>query len=337
MSTPMQDRDQFTSIISEKKLFSSLQPQFVQAIGPLVQGLVHSAWDIPEGKMRTDLQGMAETLADLPQKMLDVKGIKDIQSLFATFMQILNRIFALLQGNPEQASEMRDQVTKAIAPMSQFIADARKQIQSAGASGSISASIQKGFEQRLDQIDKPLQKINNVVSESPSIQPIDEAVMQSAGPKPETLRKEISKKLSDSVLPLGNALFETALSPLGLSKEAQTELSNMGKDLVNIPLDLLSGKSKLEDALDTLMKVLERLFKFLMSHSDVILKAASCILPALGPVGLAVTGALQVANAVKGAIPEGVTSSLAELMGKITGLETLLQPKGPSVENISVR
>lgn len=305
MAANMFDREQFTRKISETELFSSLKPQFVQALGPFIQGLVTSAWDMPEGKPRLEFQSIVKNLVNLQQKLLNIEGVKDIQSIFANFVQSLDRIFKTLSTNPEIASEIRETMTGAIVPMHGFIQEASKRLETE----FMPNALKDEFKQRLNWIDKRLQKINNA--------PLNLT--------PEKLRDKMGQKLSNGILPLGNALLDTALSPLGLDEQQKNELTNMAKDLMDIPLNLLSGESTLEEAIQNLIKILEQLFKFLLGNPDVILKVASCILPALGPMGVAVAGALQMANVAKEMIPDNLKDSLSELTGQTVGLETLLQ------------
>lgn len=316
------DRNRFTTILSETDLFRSLQPEFVKAIGPIGQALTIDAFDAPT-KEKKQLAAMAKELSRLPKKMMEgSEDIKGYQSTFAKFFNILGDIFRFLTKHPIVASHVGPKIIEAMKPLQTFMSTVKEQIT------YFPISIQQGIKERLDWVDERIAGINSSVSQlSVPTHPVKELEQTEEPVKLETLPNKVAQKLSDAIFPLGNSLLEAALSPLGLEKTQQRELSNIGKELLNIPLDLLSGQSTLEEAINAIAALLENLFNFFIKNPEVVMKVASFVLPVLGPMGVALSGVLQAVSSspILTNLKNGL-QSMCGIDGSVNKLETVLQP-----------
>lgn len=314
-------RDQFTKMVSGTDFFKRLQPAFVKAIGPLAATLMNEIPDVSLDKEAHErLYQMAEGLIQLPHALVEVKGEKDLQSVFAVFFKILTDLVGFLKKHPVVAAQIGPKILESTQNLKTLLSDAKNQV-----TGIDSVIIRKGVEERVEWLGNQVAAINKTVSELAVLPQVQgQAQEKGVQPKPQTqsqtLRKQVAKKVSEGILPLGNKLSEAALTPLGLAPEQNLELSNLAKNLMNVPLDLLSGNSTLEEALKAITEILEKLCKFLFSNPEALFKTASLILPALGPVGLAVSGALQVVSSNE-MLMGGLKMGLNSVMGQVTKLE----------------
>lgn len=307
------NRDRFTQLLSETDFFKACKPEFVKAIEPLMSTLIQEGWD-GDSKEKGELVEMAKTLTDLPSALESAGNEKDIQSAFSRFFEFLKRLFGFLNEHPVAAAHIGPKVQTAMGTLKEFLGNVKEQVPNIR-----STSIREGVEQRARWVEEQIASIDKTVAQ---LQP-SESIQSKGSPSLDT---QISKEVSKGVVSLGSKLSEASLSPLGLSQEQNRELAGLGKQLLNVPVDLLSGKSTLGEAIKALGEILQKLFEFLTNNPEVVMNAASTILPALGPLGVAVSGALKMVSSNE-TVMGGIKTALQTVSGNVKKLETELQPE----------
>jgi hypothetical protein len=285
---PQMKREKFVKEVVGTSLFKSLQQEFFKIIPKLGQDILmacNEAYNNQQltNEQRDELAKIGNMLAsELPFKMLS--GTLDIKTGFIEFVGALKNVTQFFKNNPSVALSLGQNLLENFKPLQSFINITKTTVEKS----DVSEFIQQGFKERLNLIESQSGQIRNVIQsaiEHPVKSPsMDVSNLLIASPFMQTLQKN----LLPMIFPIGGTILNVGLELFNggfLNDKQRNALGDIGKDIMSVPADLLTGKIDFSQALTSLGNSLKSLGSFFISNPDIAIKAGAKILPALLPLG----------------------------------------------------
>jgi hypothetical protein len=330
------ERTKLANQFSENALFTELQPEFFNAILPLGKALILNAFDLDRNgnlttEQRDKLAAIGNTLVkDLP--FMQMNSADDIKKGFSSFITTLQKLRDFCKDNPDIAASIAPKIQLQMEPLKHFIASTRQKL----LDPHITETIRKGLTKRFTAIETYAQKITDNLNPTvkKTLEQINEAHIKS-----EPLQA-VEKNLTNVIFPICESLLNTGFALVKDNVATQNQLTTLqtaGKEIMGLPIQVLTGKKDVAEAATNLGSSLKSLGGFLGSNPKVAVSAGASFLPALLPIFEFIKSAFSMLKQLfeKGPVgnltPQNLNKGLGELGKQAEGLENTLENQANAV------
>ncbi len=305
-----QERDRFIKKATKNSFFKALKQRFIAAVQPIGQQLLMMALDVYSNQEMTEAErikaaekmgSIGNQLIELPFKML--KGgmdEKNVKTGFSEFFKILRDVQEFFEENPKLAGNVGQKLERAMQPLQNFIDKATSIVEQSPMPDELKKGVIERLGQvktRADQVTKSLHpellthvsKIAaEVINPEGDITNMVQPAIQIAKMAMETpLLTDLRKQFLSAVFPIGGTILNVALDLHNanlLNDKQRSELTDIGRDIMRIPYQLLSGKTDFNGAVTKLEESLKSLGSFFLSNPEIAVKAGATISSSLVPM-----------------------------------------------------
>lgn len=334
---PQMKREKFVKEVVETSLFKMLQVEFFKIVPKMGQEILTTCQDAYNNQQLTNEQ--RDELAKIGQKLSSeipfrmLSGSMDVKEGFKEFVGALRMTQNFFTANPALAMDLGSKVLSIFKSLATFISSTREVVEEA----PVPKPIKEGFQERLNLVDAQSKEVDNVV-QSAIREPLPAPVVDMAKLLINSpVVQELQKNLLTAVFPIGGTILNVGFSLYnsGILRDKQrNELAEIGKNIMDLPVKLLTGEIDLQGMLTGLTDGLKSLGNFFVSNPDIAVRAGATILPSLLPLGgflkQAVSFVAQ-SDIAQDVIGQGISKGIGLLSHQVLGVENVLEKSANQV------